>query len=428
VEHFLRSLENSWQPFVLVIGLLLVGHSAASEGLFDWLGRLIARTPGGALRVFVVTMLAVAVVTATLNLDTAIVFMTPVALQAARSSKADQDAFLYGTILMTNSASLLLYGSNLTNLLVFSSRSVAGTTFASHMLLPWVGAVVITIAVVGLWRWRSFRGGVVVRSSSGLSFRFGIGALAVLLSVAAMLALRDPALPVLVIGVMAAGNEVLVKRKMRVREVLASPARTCWVRSSRWRFWWAGWAQLAPGRTLGRSHVLVGHVADRGGNVLGHQQSSGRVTVLRSVDCPPVCTAFGSESRPEHLRDRITVVHAVVPPRAIRGCASFATDLRHDWAPGSLVNDIRGVSVRLGRTTSNVRILVVERTLAPLRLRRQHSSPSSNLVRVFACPTCFPESTINDWPLLKCWRGSVPRSGRRHRCAKDGPSTKWWPT
>jgi arsenical pump membrane protein len=175
--------------------------------------------------VFVVTMLAVAVVTATLNLDTAIVFMTPVALQAARSSKGDQDAFLYGTILMTNSASLLLYGSNLTNLLVFSSRSVAGTTFASHMLLPWVCAVVITIAVVGLWRWRSLRDGVVVRSRAESPLRFGIGALAVLLSVAAMLALRDPALPVLVIGVVAAANEVLVRRKMRVREVLvvASP-------------------------------------------------------------------------------------------------------------------------------------------------------------------------------------------------------------
>jgi arsenical pump membrane protein len=225
VEHFLLSLENSWPPFVLVIGLLLVGHSAASEGLFEWLGGLIARTSGGALRVFVVTMLAVAVVTATLNLDTAIVFMTPVALQAARSSKGDQDAFLYGTILMTNSASLLLYGSNLTNLLVFSSRSVAGTTFASHMLLPWVCAVVITIAVVGLWRWRSLRDGVVVRSRAESPLRFGIGALAVLLSVAAMLALRDPALPVLVIGVVAAANEVLVRRKMRVREVLvvASP-------------------------------------------------------------------------------------------------------------------------------------------------------------------------------------------------------------
>lgn len=225
MEHFLPSLENSWPPFVLVIGLLLVGHSAASEGLFEWLGGLIARTSGGALRVFVVTMLAVAVVTATLNLDTAIVFMTPVALQAARSSKGDQDAFLYGTILMTNSASLLLYGSNLTNLLVFSSRSVAGTTFASHMLLPWVCAVVITIAVVGLWRWRSLRDGVVVRSRAESPLRFGIGALAVLLSVAAMLALRDPALPVLVIGVVAAANEVLVRRKMRVREVLvvASP-------------------------------------------------------------------------------------------------------------------------------------------------------------------------------------------------------------
>jgi arsenical pump membrane protein len=93
------------------------------------------------------------------------------------------------------------------------------------MLLPWVCAVVITIAVVGLWRWRSLRDGVVVRSRAESPLRFGIGALAVLLSVAAMLALRDPALPVLVIGVVAAANEVLVRRKMRVREVLvvASP-------------------------------------------------------------------------------------------------------------------------------------------------------------------------------------------------------------
>jgi arsenical pump membrane protein len=220
VEHLLQSLENSWEPFVLVAGLLLVGHSAASEGLFEWLGALVARTPGGAWRVFVVTMLAVAVVTATLNLDTAIVFMTPVALQAARSSKADVSAFLYGSILMTNSASLLLYGSNLTNLLVFSSRPVAGTTFASHMLLPWVCSVALTIVIVGVWRWRSLRGGAAVRSRDRLSLRFGVGVIAVLVSVAAMLLLKDPAVPVVVIGVVAAGNEVLVKHRMRVREAL----------------------------------------------------------------------------------------------------------------------------------------------------------------------------------------------------------------
>jgi arsenical pump membrane protein len=225
VEHFLQSLENSWEPFVLVIGLLLVGHSAANEGLFEWLGRLIARTSGGALRVFVVTMLAVAVVTATLNLDTAIVFMTPVALQAARSSNTDETAFLYGSILMTNSASLLLYGSNLTNLLVFSSRSVAGTTFASHMLLPWVCSVVITIIVVGCWRGRYLGAGGSVRSRKGAPLRFGFGALAALLSVVAMLVLKEPAVPVFVFGVVAAGIEIVVTRRMRVREaiVVASP-------------------------------------------------------------------------------------------------------------------------------------------------------------------------------------------------------------
>ena len=220
MNHFLQSLENSWQPFVLVMGLLLIGKSAAGEGLFDWLGRVIASTPGGALRVFAVTMLAVAVVTATLNLDTAIVFMTPVALQAARSSKADETAFLYGTILMTNSASLLLYGSDLTNLLVFSSRSVTGTTFASRMLLPWVCSVLITIAAVGLWRWRSLRGGVVVRRRAKGAVQFRFGTTAVLLAVVAMLVLRDPAVPVAVVGLLAAGDEVLLKRRLQAREAL----------------------------------------------------------------------------------------------------------------------------------------------------------------------------------------------------------------
>jgi len=49
--------------------------------------------------------------------------MTPVALQAARAKGSDETAFLYGTIFMSNSASLLLLGSNLTNLLVFSRRA-----------------------------------------------------------------------------------------------------------------------------------------------------------------------------------------------------------------------------------------------------------------------------------------------------------------
>jgi arsenical pump membrane protein len=68
----------------------------------------------------------VVVVTVVLNLDTSVVFLTPIVLHAARSRGVDERAFLYGTVLMSNSASLLLPGSNLTNL----SFSAATTSAA----------------------------------------------------------------------------------------------------------------------------------------------------------------------------------------------------------------------------------------------------------------------------------------------------------
>ena len=68
----------------------------------------------------VVLLLIEAVVTAVLNLDTAVVFMTPVLLHAARAAALPDGPFLYGAVFMANSASLLLPGSNLTNLIVLA--------------------------------------------------------------------------------------------------------------------------------------------------------------------------------------------------------------------------------------------------------------------------------------------------------------------
>jgi len=61
----------------------------------------------------------------TLNLDTSVVFLTPVLLQTARFRSVKEEAFLYGSIFMANAASLLLLGSNLTNILVFSVPTCA---------------------------------------------------------------------------------------------------------------------------------------------------------------------------------------------------------------------------------------------------------------------------------------------------------------
>jgi len=113
-----HTLAQTWPPFVLIAGLLLVGVVAASDRLFEAAGTLAARLPGGGLVLFTSLMALVIVVTVILNLDTSVVFLTPILLHAARRRHLGETAFLYGAVFMSNSASLLLPGSNLTNLLV----------------------------------------------------------------------------------------------------------------------------------------------------------------------------------------------------------------------------------------------------------------------------------------------------------------------
>jgi arsenical pump membrane protein len=200
MHNVVAAFQATWPPFVLVAGLLLIGHTASGEGLFRRLGSWCGRAPGGARGTFVVTMVAVALVTAVLNLDTSVVFMTPVALQAARGEGADEMAFLYGTIFMSNSASLLLPGSNLTNLLVWSRREGSGAAFASHMIWPWVVSISVTALVVGAWRWSALAKPARRAELDG-SLHFGPGVIAVLLAVIAMVTLTQPAPWVFALGV-----------------------------------------------------------------------------------------------------------------------------------------------------------------------------------------------------------------------------------
>ena len=78
------AFTQTWPAFALVAGLLLVG-AAASDGLFEAAGGLgRPRPPAGLSSSSAVCLLLDAAVTVVLNLDTAVVFMTPVLLHAAR--------------------------------------------------------------------------------------------------------------------------------------------------------------------------------------------------------------------------------------------------------------------------------------------------------------------------------------------------------
>jgi len=190
-----------WPPFVLVAGLLLIGSVAAEDGLFEAIGARLAGTRLGARGLLLALLALAAVVTAVLNLDTSVVFLTPVLVHAARTRALDERPFLYGSVFMANAASLLLPGSNLTNLLVLRADPRGSGEFALAMLPAWIAACTTTAAVVAL-PFRFEHGRRVAIHVPPL--RLGAGAAATVAAAALVVTLPNPALPVLAIGIAAA--------------------------------------------------------------------------------------------------------------------------------------------------------------------------------------------------------------------------------
>ncbi|MGH2935911.1 MAG: SLC13 family permease [Gaiellaceae bacterium] len=203
LSHSTSALDQAWPAFALVVGLLLVGAAAAHDGLFRAAGALAARAPGGAVVLLVLLLALEALVTAVLNLDTAVVFLTPVLLHAARRRGIAEEPFLYGAVFMANSASLLLPGSNLTNLIVLAHARGMGPAFAARLAPAWGAAVAVTIGFVVLaFRRQLFgRGGP---PGERVPFRPHIGTAGVALAAVLVLTLARPALPVLALGIVVA--------------------------------------------------------------------------------------------------------------------------------------------------------------------------------------------------------------------------------
>jgi arsenical pump membrane protein len=260
---------QDWSPFVLVAGLLLIGLTADKDGLFAFAGRQLGRVARNGTVLFAGAVVIIAVVTATLNLDTSVAFLTPVLVYPAASQRpagpagapgaagvVAGSALLYGALLLSNAGSLLLPGSNLTNLIVLGHLQLTGGQFVARMWLPWLAAVASTAAVVAIGERRSLRT-VAVRTAavrtgamrtatlrtaavSSVSARapesaepaelarrpvLGAGLAAVLLATVLVVTLASPALAVAAIGVVAAGIRLAQRRVTlaQVREVLGLP-------------------------------------------------------------------------------------------------------------------------------------------------------------------------------------------------------------
>lgn len=195
------ALAQAWPPFVLVAGLLLVGLVAGRDGLFDTAAARLERLPGPPVALLLACLALVAVVTAVLNLDTSVVFLTPVLIKVARRRGVEPTPFLYASVFMANASSLFLPGSNLTNLLVLSSAHVSGASYFTHMLTLALTATLLTAGGLLIIHRRALREQAAVPAQREQApLRFGLGLLGVVLAAVLIVALRDPALPVFTLG------------------------------------------------------------------------------------------------------------------------------------------------------------------------------------------------------------------------------------
>ena len=131
--------------------ILVLAQLCDDEGLFHACGTWMARASGGRPRTLLGGVFVTAsVITAVLSLDATVVLLTPVVFATAAQLGVRPKPHVFACTHLSNSASLLLPVSNLTNLLAFASSGLSFTRFAGLMALPWIVAIALEYVV---FRW-----------------------------------------------------------------------------------------------------------------------------------------------------------------------------------------------------------------------------------------------------------------------------------
>ncbi len=184
--------------FVTIAALLALGALAEAEGLFDRSARWIGRLPGNGAALYAGCAALVVATTALFNLDTAVVFVTPVVIRAAMLRGLDPLPFAYLAILGANAGSLLTPAANPTTLILLDAGGQGGgALFAAS----WAGAVIAAAAVVGALALVSRRrllapAGAAAAAGDRVERRGWLSLAGVIAVAVSVFTVRAPALPV----------------------------------------------------------------------------------------------------------------------------------------------------------------------------------------------------------------------------------------
>ncbi|MFJ6636205.1 SLC13 family permease [Streptomyces sp. NPDC091376] len=148
LEHAQAEAERLGPVIGFLAAVLVLAQLCDDEGLFKACGAWMARSARGQPRRLLVQVFAGAsAITAVLSLDATVVLLTPVVFATAARLGARPKPHVYACTHLSNTASLLLPVSNLTNLLAFAASGLSFTRFAGLMALPWLAAIAAEYAV-----------------------------------------------------------------------------------------------------------------------------------------------------------------------------------------------------------------------------------------------------------------------------------------
>lgn len=150
-DDALAVAERVWPILLFVVAVTIVAELASKAGLFDVVAARFARIARGrtALLWALVVLLAT-VATAFLSLDTTAVLLTPVVVAMAVARKMDPLPFAFVTVVLANTASLVLPVSNLTNLLASEALGGGHDPVAFLVLLGPSALIAIAVSVIVL--------------------------------------------------------------------------------------------------------------------------------------------------------------------------------------------------------------------------------------------------------------------------------------
>jgi arsenical pump membrane protein len=129
--------------------VLVLADMCDRQGLFEAAGAWMAKGSGGRPVALLALVFGVAsIVTAVLSLDATVVLLTPAVLTTVAGLRLRGRPDAYACTHLSNTASLLLPVSNLTNLLAFKASGLSFARFGAIMALPWLAAIAVEWVVL----------------------------------------------------------------------------------------------------------------------------------------------------------------------------------------------------------------------------------------------------------------------------------------